>query len=173
MRAHAACRAQADTGIFRSGETNRNRKWLREYGERICRFSEGDQWRIRPAAGDIRRERPARARCSRRNRASAQRYGRSAVDGGDLMAEHSLSAEPTHSRWNRALEPRLEIASGDTVRMECVDSSGAQVHPGMTSEDFLAIDRGRIHALTGPIFVKGAEPGDTLEVEIHEVQHKG
>jgi acetamidase/formamidase len=89
------------------------------------------------------------------------------------MAEHSLPAEPTHSRWNRALEPRLEIASGDTVRMECVDSSGAQVHPGMTSEEFLAIDRGRIHALTGPIFVKGAEPGDTLEVEIHEVRHKG
>ena len=89
------------------------------------------------------------------------------------MAGHILSAEPIHSRWNRDLAPRIEIASGDTVHMECLDSSGSQVHPGMTVEDFLAIDRGRIHALTGPIAVRDAAPGDTLEVEVLEVKHKG
>jgi acetamidase/formamidase len=66
------------------------------------------------------------------------------------MAGHILSAEPIHSRWNRDLAPRIEIASGDTVHIECLDSSGSQVHPGMTVEDFLAIDRGRIHALDQP-----------------------
>jgi acetamidase/formamidase len=89
------------------------------------------------------------------------------------MAEYSLSAEPTHSRWNRALKPRLRIASGDTVHMECVDSSGAQVHPSMTLAEYLKIDRDRIHALTGPIFVDGAEPGDVLQVDVLEVAHKG
>ena len=89
------------------------------------------------------------------------------------MAEHTLSAEPTHSRWNRNLEARLEIASGDMVHMECVDSSGGQVRPGMTAEEFLGIDRGRIHALTGPIAIQNAEPGDTLEIDILEVKHKG
>jgi acetamidase/formamidase len=89
------------------------------------------------------------------------------------MAEHVLSAEPTHSRWNRALPPRLRIAPGDTVHMECVDSSGAQLRPGMTVAEFLKIDRGRIHALTGPIFVGGAEPGDVLQVDVLEVAHKG
>ena len=89
------------------------------------------------------------------------------------MPTYSLSAEPAHSRWNRSLEPRIEIASGDTVHMECFDSSGAQVHPGMTVDQFLAIDRSRIHALNGPIFVRDSEPGDTLEIEVLEVQHKG
>ena len=89
------------------------------------------------------------------------------------MAEHSLNAEPTHSRWNRALQPRLRVASGDTVHMECVDSSGAQVHPAMNLEGYLKIDRDRIHALTGPIFIEGAEPGDVLEVNVLEVTHKG
>jgi acetamidase/formamidase len=89
------------------------------------------------------------------------------------MAEHSLSAEPTHSRWNRALPPRLRIASGDTVHLECVDSSGAQVHPSMTLPEYLKIDRNKIHALTGPIFIDGAEPGDVLEVDVLEVAHKG
>jgi len=89
------------------------------------------------------------------------------------MAEHSLSAVPTHSRWNRHLEPRLAIAPGDTVHLECQDASGAQVHPGMTVSEFLAIDRDRIHALTGPIFVEGAEPGDVLQIDVLEVAHKG
>ncbi|HTY82780.1 MAG TPA: acetamidase/formamidase family protein [Silvibacterium sp.] len=89
------------------------------------------------------------------------------------MATHTLSASPTHSRWNRSLEPRIEIASGDTVHMECIDSSGSQVRPGMAVEEFLAIDRGRIHALTGPIFIRDSAPGDTLAIEVLEVSHKG
>jgi acetamidase/formamidase len=89
------------------------------------------------------------------------------------MTEHNLSAEPTHSRWNRALPARLVIEPGDTVHFECLDSSGAQVRPGMTLAQYLAIDRNRIHALTGPVFVKGAEPGDVLQIDNLEVAHKG
>jgi acetamidase/formamidase len=89
------------------------------------------------------------------------------------MADHSLGAEPTHSLWNRALKPRLRISAGDTVHLECVDSSGAQCHPSMALAEYLKIDRNRIHALTGPIFVEGAEPGDVLQVDVLEVSHKG
>ncbi len=89
------------------------------------------------------------------------------------MAEHTLTAEPTHSRWNNTLAPRLTIDSGDTVHLECVDSSGSQVHPASTVEDFLAIDRGKIHALTGPIAIRSAQPGDTLAIEVLEVAHHG
>src|SRR3974390_1632694 len=89
------------------------------------------------------------------------------------MAEPSLTALPTHSKWNRALPPRLTIAAGDTVHVECVDSSGAQVHPAMTLAGYLKINRDLIHALTGPIFVEGADPGDVLQVDILEVKHKG
>src|SRR6267143_5864779 len=89
------------------------------------------------------------------------------------MPTHVLSANPTHSRWNRSLPPRLSIASGDTVHIECVDSSGGQVHPAMSVAEFLSIDRGRIHALTGPIFAGGADPGDVLQIDVLEVAHKG
>jgi len=89
------------------------------------------------------------------------------------MAERNLSAEPTHSRWNRSLQPRLRIAPGDIVHLECLDASGSQVRPGMTVAEYISIDRGRIHALTGPIFVDGAEPGDVLQIDILEVAHQG
>jgi acetamidase/formamidase len=89
------------------------------------------------------------------------------------MSEHLLSAEPTHSVWDRSLEPRLRIVPGDEVRFDCLDASGGQVHPGMTTEEFQLIDRTRIHALTGPVFIEGAEPGDVLEIDVLATQHRG
>jgi len=86
---------------------------------------------------------------------------------------HSLNAEPTHSRWNADLRPRLTIDSGDTVYFECQDASGAQVHSGITVEEFQNIDRGKIHALTGPVAIEGAERGDVLQIDVLEVKHKG
>lgn len=74
------------------------------------------------------------------------------------MREHGLSAAPTHSVWDRALEPRLHIKPGDQVQIQCVDASGGQVRRGMTTEEYPAIDRTRIHALNGPIWIEGAEP---------------
>ena len=89
------------------------------------------------------------------------------------MATHSLNAVPTHSRWNADLVARLTIDSGDTVEFECQDASGAQVHRAMTVEEFQGIDRGKIHALTGPVCIEGAEPGDVLQVDVLEVHHHG
>jgi acetamidase/formamidase len=89
------------------------------------------------------------------------------------MTEHALSANPTHSVWNRALEPRLRIEPGDEVQIECVDASGGQVRPGMTAAEFLKIDRSRIHAMSGPIWIDGAMPGDVLEVEVLATRHSG
>jgi acetamidase/formamidase len=89
------------------------------------------------------------------------------------MSEHNLSAEPTHSVWDRSLAPRLHVQSGDQVRFECVDASGGQVSPDMTAEQFESIDRTRIHALTGPVWIEAAEPGDVLQVDVLATQHRG
>jgi len=89
------------------------------------------------------------------------------------MKKHTLSAAPTHSVWDRSLKPRLRINPGDEVQIECVDASGGQVHPGMTTAEYLGIDRARIHALTGPIWIEGAEPGDVLQIDVLATQHSG
>lgn len=89
------------------------------------------------------------------------------------MTEYTLSAHPTHSVWDRSLPPRLHILPGDEVAFECVDASGGQVKPGTTVDEFLAIDRSRIHALTGPVSIDGAEPGDVLQVDVLATRHAG
>jgi acetamidase/formamidase len=89
------------------------------------------------------------------------------------MKTRQLSAVPTHSVWDRSLSPRLQIEPGDEVQIECVDASGGQVAPGMTTAEYLNIDRTRIHALTGPIWIDGAEPGDVLQVDVLATRHYG
>jgi acetamidase/formamidase len=89
------------------------------------------------------------------------------------VSEYALNSDPTHSVWDRGLAPRLHIHSGDQVRFECVDASGGQVHPAMTAAQFETIDRTRIHALTGPVWVEDAEPGDVLQIDVLATQHRG
>jgi acetamidase/formamidase len=89
------------------------------------------------------------------------------------MTAHALFAEPTHSVWDRDIPPRLRIASRDTVDFQCLDASGGQVHPQSTTQDFLTIDRTRIHALTGPVWIEGAEPGDVIQIDILRTTHHG
>jgi len=86
---------------------------------------------------------------------------------------HTLDRTDTCNRWNRAYPPRLKIAPGDTLSLRMKDSSDGQVSPEMTAEEFATLDTTRIHALTGPVAVDGAEPGDVLEIEILDFQHEG
>ncbi|HEX3894087.1 MAG TPA: acetamidase/formamidase family protein [Terracidiphilus sp.] len=89
------------------------------------------------------------------------------------MNEHKLSALPTHSVWDRSLPPRLHIETGDEVQIACVDASGGQVVPGMSLDHYRTIDRTRIHSLTGPISIEGAEPGDVLQIDVLATRHSG
>ncbi|MGA2806494.1 MAG: acetamidase/formamidase family protein [Terracidiphilus sp.] len=89
------------------------------------------------------------------------------------MKELTLSARPTHSVWDRSLEPRVCIKPGVELLIECLDASGGQVRPGMSVDEFAGIDRARIHALTGPIWVEGAAPGDVLQIDVLSTRHGG
>jgi acetamidase/formamidase len=86
---------------------------------------------------------------------------------------HQLSAAHTRHRWSAQYPPALEIGSGDTVVFECRDSSDGQIRRDSTVADLIAIDPNRVHAITGPVAIRGAEPGDTLEIHVREVRHEG
>jgi acetamidase/formamidase len=86
-----------------------------------------------------------------------------------VMTKHSLSAERLHFAWDNSLTPVLEIAAGDTVTFETWDASGHHFTRTSTREDVPRPRPHAGHALTGPVFVRGALPGDTLVVEVLEV----
>lgn len=74
-----------------------------------------------------------------------------------------------HNRWHPEIPPILEVAPGETVYLETRDAADGQVKPGMTVADLDALDSKVAHPVTGPLFVRGAEPGDLLEVEFVEI----
>ena len=59
----------------------------------------------------------------------------------------------------------LTVAPGETVTLELRDSVDGQVTRA-SSHDVLHTRVPLSHALTGPVAVEGAEPGDVLRVEI-------
>ena len=65
--------------------------------------------------------------------------------------------------------PRYRGGPGEVVVLECLDASDCQVKPGMTVDDMAGLDTKVAHPLTGPVYVKGAGPGDLLEIDYVEV----
>lgn len=89
------------------------------------------------------------------------------------MADWTLPAERLHFAWDNSLEPVLEIDPGDTVTFATWDASGHYFTPRSTSADAARRPPSKGHALTGPVFVRGARPGATLVVDVLEVRPAG
>src|SRR5216683_1509559 len=102
-----------------------------------------------------------------------------------LAEQHTLASTPKTVHWgyyDAKQAPVLRVRSGDTVeiRTAMIDSPEALERAGVAADQIDAAsreihraikDRGPgPHVLTGPIFVEGAEPGDTLEVRIESIR---
>ena len=83
-----------------------------------------------------------------------------------------LAEEPHvgHNRFHPDIPPVLEVNEGEEVVMETRDAVDGQIQPDSTEADFANLNAGAVHPLTGPICVKGAEPGDALEIEFLEIE---
>lgn len=86
-----------------------------------------------------------------------------------LVSDHGTG----HNRWHWDIEPLAHCADGDTLVMATRDALDGQVVPSSCSADVTDLDVARIHPLTGPVWIVGAEPGDLLEVEVLDVRPSG
>ena len=58
------------------------------------------------------------------------------------------------------------VAPGESVEFETVDASGGQLFRDSVVQDVGSLDFDRITPVSGPVYVDGAEPGDTLVVTV-------
>ncbi len=84
----------------------------------------------------------------------------------------TLREEPAkgHNRWHPDIPPIATVEPGQVIGLETRDALDGQVTPSSTAADLARINLNVAHALTGPLFVKGAEPGDLLEVTVVEIE---
>jgi amidase len=85
-----------------------------------------------------------------------------------MPEQHFLARDQVIWSFGPDLQPVLEVEPGDTVTFQTNDCFTGQIR----SEDDLVteIDLSRINGATGPVAVRGAEPGDSLIAEILDVR---
>ena len=88
------------------------------------------------------------------------------IDRSKPLREESITG---HNRWHPDIPAVLEVDEGEEVVLETRDAFDGQLHPGVTETVFDTVDAGVIHPLTGPVLVRGAQPGDLLEIEFVDI----
>ncbi len=88
------------------------------------------------------------------------------------MAIHHLDKHAIHNTWNRDLKPALTVDRGDSVVFETPEITKGQITKSSTVKVMDTLDFSPIHQISGPVAVRGAEPGDTLVVKIDSVKPK-
>jgi len=99
------------------------------------------------------------------------------VAGTRSVAYHEIRAMLDTVQWGAfdgSVAPVCTVSSGDIVRIECLAHHAGDAPDYMMDDAIRAIYDGipedrrgpGVHIVTGPIYVKGAEPGDTLECHV-------
>ena len=89
----------------------------------------------------------------------------------DIDRTKRLKDEPNtgHNRWHPNITPVLEVDEGEEVVFQTRDALDGQFNPNTIASDLAQVEAGPIHPLTGPVYIKGAQPGDLLETEFLDI----
>ncbi|MGO9791911.1 MAG: acetamidase/formamidase family protein [Solirubrobacteraceae bacterium] len=87
----------------------------------------------------------------------------------EMSRTHYLHDDSVHYKWDTGNKPTMNIDSGDTVVVWTRDISDNQVSPDAEASVLTDFDWDRAYPLTGPIAVHGAEPGDTLKIDVLDI----
>ncbi|WP_298471981.1 acetamidase/formamidase family protein [uncultured Psychrobacillus sp.] len=79
---------------------------------------------------------------------------------------HHFPEDIVHYAWEKDPKPVLTIESGDTVIFKTREVTDNQFSIDSTTKSIASLDWDMVYPLAGPVAIEGAEPGDTLEVEI-------
>ncbi|MFN8709944.1 MAG: acetamidase/formamidase family protein [Planctomyces sp.] len=81
-----------------------------------------------------------------------------------------VAALPLVYEFSRHLAPRVTIRPGDSLVVESEDALSGQIRKEGDRRDKSQVPYS--NPVAGPIFVEGAQPGDTLAVTIHEIRSR-
>ncbi len=85
-----------------------------------------------------------------------------------LRVDHVVSRDHVVHNFGPHMEPVLEVEPGAVVLFETNDCFSGQIQ--RESDLVTDIDFDRVNPATGPVAVKGAEPGDRLIVELLDIR---
>jgi formamidase len=95
----------------------------------------------------------------------------------DTLIKVDLTQSPTqneniHNRWHPDIPMACWANPGDEFILETFDWTGGFIKNNDSADDVRDIDLSTVHYLSGPVGVKGAEPGDLLVVDLLDIGAK-
>jgi formamidase len=95
----------------------------------------------------------------------------------DTLIKVDLTKSPTlneniHNRWHPDIPMACWVNPGDDFILETFDWTGGFIKNNDSADDVRDIDLSTVHYLSGPVGVKGAEPGDLLVVDLLDIGAK-
>ena len=75
-----------------------------------------------------------------------------------------------HFKWSPHSSPVAHISPGEKISIKIPDSSTMQIKKDYSTADLAKIDHSRVDAAVGPVYVDGAEKGDTLKIKIESIE---
>lgn len=75
-----------------------------------------------------------------------------------------------HYKWTKNIDPVAYVKPGEVFEVYVPDSSIGQIKENFTDRDLEKINKDKLDGAVGPIYIEGTEPGDTLKVEIMDIE---
>ena len=85
------------------------------------------------------------------------------------LSQSAYDNDMIHNRWHPDIPMVATVKPGDDFIIECVDWTGGQIANNDDASDVRDVDLTKVHFLSGPVAVEGAEPGDLLVVDILDI----
>jgi formamidase len=85
------------------------------------------------------------------------------------LKESPYTNEMIHNRWHPDIPMAVWVEPGDDFILETYDWTGGQIRNDDDAADVRDVELPQVHFLSGPVGVRGAEPGDLLVVEILDI----
>ncbi len=84
--------------------------------------------------------------------------------------DFTISVEKNHNKFSSAIPYQIKVPNGSVVEAYTKEATGGQLNINSTLDDFKKVDMDKVHTLTGPIYIEGAEVGDVLAVELLDLE---
>lgn len=88
------------------------------------------------------------------------------------LSQPAPSNEKVHNRWHPDIPMACWVNPGDDFVLETYDWTGGFIKNNDSADDVRDVDLTTVHYLSGPVGVKGAEPGDLLVVDLLDIGAK-
>ncbi|WP_028605571.1 formamidase [Ottowia thiooxydans] len=88
------------------------------------------------------------------------------------LSQPATTNEKVHNRWHPDIPMACWVNPGDDFILETYDWTGGFIKNNDSADDVRDVDLTTVHYLSGPVGVKGAEPGDLLVVELLDIGAK-